>query len=270
MRQFIASTMPDSNGKLLVCGKDFKYLKQVLRLSTNDVIQVRLPSGELQSMIIGNVGNKNIVLVVDNNSEKKQETGVLASEIQNEFVETKIWLFQFLPKAQKMDQIVRQATEAGVSFIVPIVASRSQGNDSLERIDRWSRIIKEARQQSGSPVETKIFPSITLANAMDLWKKECGSLSCSIVMYEENKESVPLHTCLHNNNEKTFSNIALAVGCEGGIAQNEFELLKDTGFIPVHFKTNILRAETAAIYGIAAIQTLVTEKKIWQLKESIC
>ena len=56
----------------------------------------------------------------------------------------------------------------------------------------------------------------------------------------------------------------MAVGAEGGISPKEEEFLKNNNFKPVHFNTNVLRAETAAIYSIASVQTLLTEGSKWQ------
>ena len=60
---------------------------------------------------------------------------------------------------------------------------------------------------------------------------------------------------------------AVVVGSEGGISPEEVELLKAGGFIPVHLKTNILRCETAALYGIAVVQNSLTEDLTCQSKE---
>jgi 16S rRNA (uracil1498-N3)-methyltransferase len=49
------------------------------------------------------------------------------------------------------------------------------------------------------------------------------------------------------------------VGCEGGIRENERKVLAEAGFEPLHFTTNVLRAETAAIYGIAVIQQFLSD-----------
>ena len=51
---------------------------------------------------------------------------------------------------------------------------------------------------------------------------------------------------------------ALAVGCEGGISDEERSVLFEAGFMPLHFTTNILRAETASLYGIAVIQQFLS------------
>ena len=57
--------------------------------------------------------------------------------------------------------------------------------------------------------------------------------------------------------EEEPEKIALAVGCEGGFSPKEFEILKQADFLPLHFNTNVLRAETAALYGIAVLQQLL-------------
>ena len=50
---------------------------------------------------------------------------------------------------------------------------------------------------------------------------------------------------------------ALAVGSEGGISPAEVEILQKEHFEPIHFDVNILRCETAALYGIAAVQSAI-------------
>ena len=59
----------------------------------------------------------------------------------------------------------------------------------------------------------------------------------------------------------------MVVGAEGGISPEEINELQDNGFIPIHFDTNILRCETAALYGVAAVQTVLGEKDLWLFKE---
>ena len=64
----------------------------------------------------------------------------------------KLVLMQCLPKGRKMDTIVRQASEAGVSRIVPLFSDHSliaAARGFTEKISRWKRIAREALQQSG-------------------------------------------------------------------------------------------------------------------------
>lgn len=262
MRQFIVPSMPDSRGILTLTGKDFRYLHHVLRLQPGDAIHVRLPSGALQTMAVASISGHSINLSACQEGET-QETGVTAAELEAAEPSNRIplWLFQFMPKAQKMDLIIRQATELGVAHIVPILGATCQKGAACQREERWERIIREARQQSGSPVETKISSPCNLTEALNLWKASCEESPCGVILYEKNQHTKSFHQAL---DIPAPSVAGLVVGCEGGITANEVQLLVDAGFIPVHLDTNILRAETAALYGLAVMQNLLTERQLWQ------
>ena len=268
MRQFVSSKMPTSDGRLNINGKDYKYLRQVLRLQKGQVLDVRLPSGELTKMQVEQITTSSLCLCIIHNevlSNETTETGVSASELENSTKQsTNIWLLQFITKPQNMDLIVRQATEAGISVIVPVKSMRSQKNDAANRMERWNRIIREARQQSGSPIPTKIIEPCTLQQAIELWNTNKKDNYCSIVLYEEIEGSKTIHESIIAQKEKKqyFDIASLVVGCEGGIAPEELEELKGNDFYPVHFNTNILKAETAAIYGISALHTILAEHNI--------
>ncbi|MBQ5473028.1 MAG: RNA methyltransferase, partial [Treponema sp.] len=162
--------------------------------------------------------------------------------------------------------IIRQAVECGVKYIVPIAGefSQKQNIDAMEvsKKERFERIIREARQQSGSPVATEILPVVTTDRACDLWKKQQDARG--IVLYERNKDTQSLHSVFADSSIKKA---AVVVGSEGGISPSEIELLSAGNFVPVHFDVNILRCETASLYGMAAVQSALLENTIWQLKE---
>lgn len=266
MRQFIAPSMPDDRGKLTLSGKDFKYLHRVLRLQPGDTIHVRLPSGSLQTMTVAAISSRSISLATCHD-EENQETGVTAAELEESGSNSvPLWLLQFMPKAQKMDLIVRQATELGIQQIVPILGANCQREAVHQRIDRWERIVREARQQSGSSMETRIYQPCGLMAALDLWRA-AGESRCGVALYEKSQGTRAFHQAVGIS---AVSLAGLVVGCEGGIAPDELQVLVDSGFIPVHLETNVLRAETAAIYGLAVLQNLLTERKLWQSSESSC
>lgn len=271
MRQFLAPSMPDAKGNLTLTGKDFKYLHQVLRLRLGDAIHVRLPSGLLQTMAVTTVSGKSLSLSPCL-GDATQETGVSASQVEKERSEKGpvLWLFQFMPKAQKLDLILRQATELGVAKVIPVMGAHCQKDAVFQRNDRWERIIREARQQSGSPVETAITKPCTLAEALELWKQKEAENHLGIVLYEKSQDTQGFHQAVAQAPKEGACVAALVSGCEGGFSPEEIETLKENGFVPVHLETNILRAETATIYGLAVLQNLLTEKPQWLLNESNC
>ena len=275
MKQLVAEGDLDANGFLLVEGKNFHHLRDVLRVSCGDMIFVRLKSGLLQPMTVCKIDGqvKKIILQVAGDSSDAEHTSK-KSILQ-------IFLFQFIANPSKMDLIIRQATECGVEKIFPVESEFCQkGNVESARkkaseSGRWHKIIVEARQQSGSPVETQVFAPIPFAKVFDIWKSERGlhGSSLAIVLYERTSGTKNIHDTLKSadsftgkiNSKKGLSRIALVIGAEGGISSSEIKLLKQNGFIPVHFETNVLRCETAALYGIAALQTALMED--WNLKD---
>ena len=186
---------------------------------------------------------------------------------------TIIWLLQCMPKASKLDSIIRQCTEIGVEKIFPIASDRSvyeKTENASNKLNRWERIIKEARQQSASPINTQIFSpqkmaqtlknvqslieNITISNKNDEFK------ICKLVLTEAPIDKKALHTFLAQKPNL----VLIAVGSEGGISPNELNELFDFGFKPLHLQCNVLRAETAAIYAVSSVQILMTECAKWQ------
>lgn len=270
MRQYIASSMPDKNGQLTVSGKDFKYLCQVLRLKLGDIVQVRFPNQELSNMEVFKLQAKQLILVktLSESVDKFLETGVSASSLENIKL-PEIWLFQFLPKLQKMDLIIRQSTECGVSKIIPVLGEFSGKdfnlkNEDFEKVNRWERIVKEARQQSGSAISTSVEKPLVIEDALKLWNENLQN-GIGFVLHEASIAKKNIFSVLKENTN--INKIGIAVGSEGGISEKEISILQENGFYLVHFKTNVLRAETASLYGIAAIQTAITELEEWHTHE---
>ena len=259
MRQFIFNGKTEKNGSIIVSGKDYRYLMTVLRLKINDRIDVRLKNGELVLMEISSCNGKNGILTPIAREKEATGQGVSAFSVESQtsLAQSKeFWLFQFMPKPQKMDLIIRQATECGVSVIVPIVGDFSVNQDGKGRLERFERIIKEARQQSGSPISTKVLEPVSVEKAAALWNTETSKgKTKAYILHEDGEQAKDLKSLLKSEEEP--EKIALAVGCEGGFSPKEFEILKQADFLPLHFNTNVLRAETAALYGIAVLQQLL-------------
>lgn len=278
MRQFITENFPDKKGCLVVEGKQFHYLNSVLRLKVGDMIYVRLPDGNLQNMTLAKLdeNKKNLILQVagksaENSQETKSDFHAKPSE-KNSLLD--LWLFMFIAKPQKMEQILRQATECGVKKIVPVIGDFCQ-KGSVESAkkhfnvndERLKKIITEARQQSGSPVNTEFTNCISVNELENFYLNNelKTDENLTVVLYEQSEFSQSFFSAIKN--VEKLKRICLVVGAEGGISPDEIEVMKNLGFKIIHFDTNILRCETAALYGIAAIQSAVQESNLWQLKE---
>ena len=290
MRQLIVKTNQDKNGLVVLDGKDFHYLRQVLRVKTGDMVNVCLPDGCLYESTVCKIDDKckKITLQVCGVVREPYQPHVVPEALEGPTNEIDFSLFQFIPKPQKLDLIVRQATECGVKNIIPVISEYAEKGSiaALQKgkLDRLERIIREARQQSGSPTDTKIFEPVTVEQAIELWnemKKEAGGeeKAAGFVLSEravsavpDQKSAVPdQKSAVPEALEGPFDKlrdpsdseaashpdvVCIFCGNEGGISPEELELLTKKALLqPVHFSVNILRCETAALYGIAAIQT---------------
>lgn len=279
MRQFVLENQSVKNGLIFLDGKDYRYLRQVLRAKIGDMINVRMPDGTLQGTTVAKIDEKSKKITLQICSSGKSITrGVQADEMEDAAGgqnSVEYWLFQFIPKPQKFEQIVRQATECGISVIVPVCGEYSEknsitslggntdsssGNAKRERIER---IVREARQQSGSPINTKILEPLSLEKAVEEWQNGSTKKSAAFVLSERKDLCAAFDESLDEicSDGKKLERVGIVVGSEGGISPAEMEfLVKKALYKGVHFDVNILRCETAAIYGIAAIQTAVMQK----------
>ena len=115
-----------------------------------------------------------------------------------------------------------------------------------------------------------ITKPLSLPEAMGAWQ-ELSSSRLGILLYEKSQDTQSFHQAVGQakiESQEIPSVAALVSGCEGGFSPEEIETLKENGFVPVHLDTNILRAETATIYGLAVLQNLLTERPQWLLNES--
>lgn len=256
MKQFVLSKNLDSNRSIVLSGKDFRYLIQVRRMQIGDELDVCTVDGNRivmrVSSIITNGGNEVLLVQTD--------FAVSSCNTVQESVE--VWLFQWLTKNSKFDGIVRQATEMGVSRIIPVLGEfcipDGAGNTKQER---WQRIIREARQQSGSLVQTTVDSPCTVQQALEVWKHNRMDNSLALLLCEQPFADNTLYGYLKEKPEI----VALAIGAEGGISVSECDILMQTQFMPLHFKTNILRAETASLYAVAAVQSALMEYDSWHV-----
>jgi 16S rRNA (uracil1498-N3)-methyltransferase len=167
MKHFILNTEPDTQNRVRFEGGDYRYLARVRRLAPGEYFPALLPGGGEVMVHICSVDNRTIVGEVVQNEDARS---VGSSE---NAVLPPIILFQSLPKGEKMDLIVRQAAEGGLAEIQPFVSEFSAVKiaNSGHKLSRWERIIKEARQQSGSTAATIIRRPVFLDGLFEYWEQ---------------------------------------------------------------------------------------------------
>lgn len=148
-------------------------------------------------------------------------------------------------KLQKFELALQKATELGVSRIVPVVCARSSNAQHTKnwegKMRRWKEIVVNAAKQCGRSVLPELSEPVKLSEVED-------DSELSFVLWEKGGKS------LKDYQSYTATSVSLLVGPEGGLEKGEIELLKEKGFKPIYLGKRILRAETAAIAGLALVQ----------------
>ena len=213
MRQFVSDSGLDGDGCIRVGGEKFHYLSSVLRLVPGDMLYVRLPSGQLQQMTVARVDGTARQILLSQAGQAPEDGSVRAAPLEEAGC-LRFHLFQLVPKPPKMDLIIRQAAECGVSRIIPVAGEFCQkGNvesavkKSAPGDGRWQKVITEALEQSGSPVQTEVLPCTAFAQALALWQSGelgggpsapdgQGSGRMAFVLYErsvKDRGTLPVH-----------------------------------------------------------------------------
>jgi 16S rRNA (uracil1498-N3)-methyltransferase len=268
VKQFILKNKPDRDNIVRLKDNDYRYLVRVRRLAVGEYFNAILPDGKETLVQILSIDRGAL-----NGKCTDFNTPLSPCEETKESLPP-IILYQALPKGDKMDLIVRQAAEGGITEVVPFVsefstAKRTAGGE--QKFSRWERIIKEARQQSGSKTATSIRRTLTNKNELfEHWKQitdsdgALGLLFHHCQIAHKGLEQKSLHSYLNNIPRI----IAMAVGPEGGFSDSEVSLFLENGFKPITIGDTVLRTETAALYFAAAVKILLLERDSWELKQA--
>lgn len=262
MRLYLLPPSFHGQETLTLSGKDAQYLSRVLRLKEGHRLTGRDSEGGIWNLTIQMVDRNSCVLRCESADSMEATTDELP-DYEGPF--PRIFLFQCLCKGKKLEQIVRQATEIGAWRIVPVqskhcvvdIAGKSR-EAVVDRMDRLDAMVKEAVQQSGSRIPTKVELPIAFSDIPSYWENRGLGLFFhqSVV---EGQLALTETIATYRREHGTEAPVAVVIGPEGGLAPEETTLLEQAGFVPILLKTNILRAETAAVYALAAVQTIMTE-----------
>lgn len=214
------------------------HLGRVLRAAVGDVVQAVDPGGALLSVRLTAIA-------------ARRAEGVIVSRVP---LATEspldLTLAQGVPKGDKMDGIIRMATELGVTRVVPLLTARTvvrlEPTRWSSRLGRWQRLAKEAAQQSGRAA----VPEIAVPREVSSWAREAGATGLLICLWEEEREGLdkrlPAGAC---------PRVTVVVGPEGGLTADEVRGLTDAGAIVAGLGPRLLRTETAGAVAVALLQS---------------
>lgn len=159
-------------------------------------------------------------------------------------------LYQAVPKADKLEQIIQKAVELGATRIVPVLTrrcvSRPKPAEFLKKLPRLQKIAASAAKQAGRGLIPEVTSILTFAQAC----AEMQQADRTILLYEGGGVR------FHEIDWKDCHSIALIVGSEGGFDPEEAEQMQNYGAVPVWLGHRILRCETAPLTAISIVMHL--------------
>jgi 16S rRNA (uracil1498-N3)-methyltransferase len=236
MRRFTLQPDRLSGGRVTFDAGESRHLGRVLRLQPGDTVVATDGAGRDYTVRLETVGEAATGTVI------AEAAGVPESPVA-------ITLLQGVPKGEKMEAIVRAATELGVARIQPVLCERTivrlEPSRWRDRARRWQRVAREAAKQSGRAV----VPEVEVPRPLP----EClgGAADLALCLWEGGGE--PLATVLRAAG--TPRTATVIVGPEGGLALAEVDAARAAGVTVVSLGPRILRTETAGPAIVAILQS---------------
>jgi 16S rRNA (uracil1498-N3)-methyltransferase len=164
-----------------------------------------------------------------------------------------VTLCQAVPKAEKMDGIIRHATELGAGRIDPFVAERSVPRWRPEQLphkrERWQKIAVEASRQCGRIDIPEVGEIVTFEQMLH----RIPESGLRLIPWEE-ETTTGLREILRDPVHAGVTEFILAIGPEGGFSAGEIDQARRAGFLSVSLGKRVLRVETASLAVIAILQ----------------
>ncbi len=236
MAKFFVSNNLIKDDKVFIDGENANHIINALRCKIGEEIEISSGDGFDYSCKIEKI-EKNIVIakIIDcfgNDSEPN----------------TKITLYQGLPKSEKMELIIQKCVELGVDEIVPINTDRSivklSGKEE-KKIARWNKISESAAKQSRRGKIPKVLSILDFSKAIDKIKQN----DLNIIPYEKEEKNTIKNIIKDFKGKK----IGIFIGPEGGFSEKEINLAMQNNIIPITLGKRILRTETAGFITTAIL-----------------
>ena len=238
MYQFFVEPSQIQGNRIVITGSDVNHIKNVLRMKAGDEIAVS-----------NGMDGKEYRCGIETFTENEVVCGLRFIKEDGVELPSKIYLFQGLPKADKMELIIQKAVELGAFEVIPVAAKRCvvrlDEKKAAGKISRWQGIAEAAAKQSKRAVIPKVHSVLGMKEAVAYAQK----MDVKLIPYEL-AEGMQ-YTKQMIEAVKPGQSIAVFIGPEGGFEESEIQMARDAGIEPVTLGKRILRTETAGFTVIS-------------------
>ena len=215
---------------------DFNHIKNVLRMKIGDEFLV-------------SVNGKSDLCVLEELTGDSAVAKIQEENYQDTSLPIKLYLFQGLPKADKMELVIQKAVELGVEGVIPVEMNRCvvkiEEKKKKSKQARWQAIAESAAKQSKRSIIPEIQDIVSYKNAL----KMAEELDTVLVPYENKDGMKATKDAL--SQIKSGMSVGIFIGPEGGFDEKEIETAVEMGGKTISLGKRILRTETAAITAVS-------------------
>ncbi|GKX31150.1 ribosomal RNA small subunit methyltransferase E [Vallitalea longa] len=239
MHRFFVEPNQIVENEIRIVGEDVKHIKNVLRMNKNEEI------------IICDGHSNDYYCIINSIEDNSINTKIITKTQSETELNTRIYLFQALPKQSKMELIVQKAVELGVYEVIPVITDRSivkiDNKNSAKKLARWNKVAGSAAKQSNRGIIPKVNNIMKFQDAIEYSRQ----MDTTIFPYENAKNIKESREFI---NKLCCERIGVFIGPEGGFSLDEIEKAKSSEANIITLGKRILRTETA---GLAILSLLM-------------
>ncbi len=246
MQHFFVPPSQVEAGKVVIRGQDVNHMKNVLRMRRGEKLMVS--DGNNRQYMCEIAGYEES----DDGGGQQAVLRIVEEKPADTELSSRIYLFQGLPKQEKMELVVQKCVELGVYEIVPVMMRRCvvrlDEKKAEKRRERWQQIAKSAAKQAGRGFIPQVAPVVSYEDAL----KKAKELDILLFPYElasGMEETKKIIAAI-----RPGQSVGILIGPEGGFEKEEAELALLAGARELTLGRRILRTETA---GLAIVSVLM-------------
>ena len=238
MYQFFVTEEQIGREFITITGGDVNHIKNVLRMRPGETIRVSNQKGQDYFCKISEVG------------EDFVQADILETEAATTELPGKIYLFQGIPKGDRMEYVIEKAVELGVYEIIPVrmryCVVKLDDKKQQAKLKKWQALAMAAAKQSKRSLVPNIHPVMSYKEAIAY---AFQSEAC-LIPYENENGMEGTKAALKKIRGK--ESVSILIGPEGGFAPEEIEAVKSRGEV-ISLGKRILRTDTAAITAMSMV-----------------
>lgn len=245
MYHFFVNPSQIQGDQIFVEGQDVNHMKNVLRMKIGE--QVEISDGN----------SKKYLCEIQEFESETVRLGVLEEMVADTELPSKLYLFQGLPKSDKMELIIQKAVELGVYEVIPVATKRAvvklDAKKATKKVERWNSIAESAAKQAGRSIIPEVTEVLTFSQALE----RARQLDVTLVPYElargmqETKQVIA--------QIKKGQSVGIFIGPEGGFEESEIQQAMEMGANPITLGKRILRTETAGLTILSILMFALEE-----------